>query len=97
MTLNKLKKSEHSPTLGTILMVENALKKSENSIIKIAELKRKLPKQINHNVLKTILEYLEQSNKIIVTMRGITWVYAESEKMKQAIKKGYSYPEDFTK
>ncbi|MGV8162380.1 MAG: hypothetical protein ACP5N2_03565 [Candidatus Nanoarchaeia archaeon] len=78
-------------------MVENALKKSENSIIKIAELKRKLPKQINHNVLKTILEYLEQSNKIIVTMRGITWVYAESEKMKQAIKKGYSYPEDFTK
>mgnify|MGYP001557812471 FL=1 len=48
-------KPEHSPTLNTVLMVEDTLKNMEGSIITIAELKRRLPKQVNHNVLKVIL------------------------------------------
>ena len=44
----------HSPTLNTVLMVEEALKNMENSVITIAELKKILPKQVNHNMLKII-------------------------------------------
>ena len=60
---------EHSPTLNTVLMVEEVLKNMEESVITIAELKRKLPKQINHNTLKIILEYLETSNKIALSIK----------------------------
>jgi hypothetical protein len=69
-------------------MVENVLKNMDESVITIAELKRRLPKQVNHNTLKVILEYLEGSNKIIVTMKGITWVYNPSPKLKKAIERG---------
>lgn len=77
---------EHSPTLNTVLMVEDVLKKEGN--IKIAELKRKLPKQVNHNTLMVILEYLERSGKIYAGLKGITWIYNPSEKLKRAIAKG---------
>lgn len=81
-------KIEHSPTLNTILMVEDTLKKTNESIITIAELKRKLPKQVNHNVLKIILSYLEESNKIAVSIKGITWIHNINPNLKIAIKKG---------
>ena len=70
----KSPKLEHSPTLNTILMVENSLKAAGKAIT-IAELKRRLPKQVNHNMLKIILEYLEESNKIAVSIKGISWVH----------------------
>lgn len=79
---------EHSPTLNTVIMVENALKKAGKSAISVAELKRKLPKQVNHYTLMAILEYLEESNKIAVSLRGITWVHSVNRNMKKAISKG---------
>ena len=79
---------EHAPTLNTVLMVENVLKNADESVITIAELKRKLPKQVNHNVLKIILEYLEESNKICVTLRGLTWIGNSNLNLKRAIKTG---------
>lgn len=79
---------EHSPTLNTVLMVEDTIKNSEDSVMTIAELKRKLPKQVNHNTLKGILEYLEYSNKILVTMKGITWIHNPNKKLQKAIAKG---------
>ena len=82
------KKSEHSPTLNTVFMVEETLKNMDESVISVAELKRKLPKQINHNTLKLILEYLEESNKIAATMKGITWIHNTNPKLKKAIKEG---------
>ncbi len=82
------KKLEHSPTLNTVFMVEETLKDMEESVITIAELKRKLPKQINHNTLRIILEYLEESNKIAVTMKGITWIHNTSPTLRKAIKEG---------
>ncbi len=83
-----IQKLEHAPTLNTVLMVEEVLKNMEESVISIAELKRLLPKQINHNTLKTILIYLEQSNKIAVTMKGITWIFNPDPRLKKAIDKG---------
>ena len=79
---------EHSPTLNTVLMVENTLKNMNESVISIAELKRKLPKQVNHNTLMIILDYLEKSNKIVVTLKGISWIHNTNANMKRAIERG---------
>ncbi len=82
-------KLEHSPTLNTVLMVENVLKDMNESVITVAELKRRLPRQINHNTLKVILEYLELSNKILMTMRGITWIHNPNPNLRKAIVEGF--------
>jgi len=81
-------KLEHSPTLNTVIMVENALKNMNGSVIKIAELKRRLPRQVNHNTLKVILEYLEKSNKIAVSLKGITWIHNTNLNLRRAISAG---------
>ena len=81
-------KLEHSPTLNTVFMVENILKRMSGSVISIAELKRKLPKQVNHNTLKVILEYLEESNKIAVILKGITGINNSNNNLRKAIAKG---------
>ena len=75
-------KTKPSPTLNTILMVEDTIKNSPNSAITIAELKRALPKQVNHNTLMIILEYLEKSNKIAVGLRGITWIKNDNNNLR---------------
>jgi len=79
---------EHSPTLNTVLMVEETIKNMEDSIVTLPELKAKLPKQVNHNTLKIILIYLEESNKIAVSMRGITWIHNPNPTLREAIRKG---------
>ncbi|TAL55597.1 MAG: hypothetical protein EPN86_03215 [Nanoarchaeota archaeon] len=87
----KRKKLEHAPTLNTVLMVEDTLKNAEESILTIAELKRQLPKQVNHYNLRAILEYLEQSNKIAVSLKGITWIHNNNPNLRDAIKKGFEH------
>ncbi|MBD3318508.1 hypothetical protein GF342_01215 [Candidatus Woesearchaeota archaeon] len=79
---------EHSPNLNTVIMVENTLKNMDGSVITVAELKKLLPRQVNHNTLKIILEYLEMSNKIVVTMRGITWIHNPNKNLQKAIAEG---------
>lgn len=86
-TVVQVHKTEHSPTLNTVFMVEDALKEAD-SIITVAELKRKLPRQVNHNTLRFILEYLEESNKIAVSMKGITWIHNTSKALREAISNG---------
>ncbi len=81
-------KPAHWPTLNTVIMVEETIKNSENSVLSVAELKRKLPRQVNHNTLIVILEYLERSGKIAVGLKGITWVYTDSRLLRDLIKKG---------
>ena len=85
----KMQKLKHSPTLNTVIMVEETLKNMDESVISVAELKRRLPKQVNHNTLKVILEYLELSNKIVVTMKGITWIHNPNPNLQKAIEKGF--------
>jgi predicted methyltransferase MtxX (methanogen marker protein 4) len=80
-------KLQHSPTLNTILMVEETLKDAD-SIITIPELKKKLPKKVNHNTLLVILEYLEESNKIAVSLKGITWIFNTNVNLRNAIHDG---------
>lgn len=85
--MNMLQKLEQGPTLHTIKMVEKALENMPNSVMTIPELKRALPKQVNHNTLIMTLEYLEESNKIAVGLKGIVWIYNPHPKMRTAIEK----------
>jgi len=71
--MKKEEKQVHWPTLNTIIMVEDTLKNSKEKIISVADLKKELPRQVNHITLMVILEYLEKSKKIDVTLKGITW------------------------
>ncbi|MDI6917101.1 MAG: hypothetical protein QMC80_04820 [Thermoplasmatales archaeon] len=69
-------------------MVETVLRNMEESVISVAELKRKLPKKVNHNTIKIILAYLEESNKIAVTIKGITWIHNPNPNLRKAIARG---------
>ncbi|HUS50172.1 MAG TPA: hypothetical protein VMZ91_08395 [Candidatus Paceibacterota bacterium] len=86
--VEKQEKPAHWPTLNTVIMVEDTLKKINESVISVAELKRKLPRQVNHNTLILILEYLERSNKIAVTLKGITWIRNSNLNLRKAILNG---------
>ena len=76
------KKIKRYPNLNTVLMVENFLKKHREMPIKISELKRKLPKQVMHQTLVVILQYLFESGKIIIDTKGVQWIYSEPEDVK---------------
>ncbi|HJX05107.1 MAG TPA: hypothetical protein VJ461_00180 [Candidatus Nanoarchaeia archaeon] len=77
----------HSPTLNTVLMVEDTLKDA-GQVITIAEIKRRLPKKIMHQTLITVLDYLQISGKIIIGTKGILWVYADKKELDELIKRG---------
>lgn len=79
---------KHAPTLNTVIMVEKALQDAKGSVVTVAEIKRMLPRQVNHNTLMAILSYLEESNKIVVTLKGITWVHNYNPNLRKAIAKG---------
>ena len=69
-------------------MVEETIKNSNNSVVTVAEIKRMLPRKVNHNTLMRILEYLEKSNKIAVTLRGVTWIYDTDPTVRRLIATG---------
>src|SRR3989344_7655454 len=69
----------HSPNLNTIIMVEEVLKKGE--LITLAQLKKDLPKQVMHQTLLQILDYLQLSGKIVIGTKGILWVFTERKEL----------------
>ena len=86
--LGKKIEAVHWPTLNTVIMVEDVLRKMNESVISVAELKRKLPRQVNHITLMVILEYLERSGKIVAGLKGISWVYTDNKTLRELIKRG---------
>ena len=68
----------HSPTLDTVGMVEDTIQEAKE-VISMAELKRRLPRKVNHNTLKVILTYLQRSGKIELTPYGIVWAFMSKE------------------
>ncbi len=82
-------KHEHSPTLNTVLMVEETLQNMDKSIFTIADIKKKLPRKVNHNTLKIILSYLEHSNKIHVSIKGISWIHNKSSNLRKENSEGH--------
>ncbi len=73
------------PNLNTVLMVEEFLKEHQDMPLKISEIKEQLPKQVMHQTLKVILEYLWRSGKIIYGPKGVQWIYREPEHMRKML------------
>jgi hypothetical protein len=73
------------PNLNTVLMVEEFLEKHRDLPLQISEIKEKLPRQVMHQTLKLILEYLWKSGKIIYGPRGIQWIYSQPEHLKKML------------
>ena len=73
------------PNLNTVLMVEEFLAKHRDAPMQITEIKEKLPRQVMHQTLKLIFEYLWKSGKIMYGPRGIQWIYAEPAHLKKML------------
>lgn len=70
------------PNLNTVLMVEDFLEKHRDAPLQISELRKMLPRQVMHQTLKLILEYLWRSGKIIYGPRGVQWIYSTPEHLR---------------
>jgi hypothetical protein len=62
------------PRLDTILMVEKAIANAKEYPTK-TELWRSLPKGIMYQTFCTILDYLQESNKIFIREGRIIWIW----------------------
>ena len=87
--LYKMKKNNlfHSPTLESVLMVEKTIRKYSQEYGKY-QLWKKLPKKMMYQTFQTILDYLENSGKIIIDEDGcVIWTY-NPERIRKLIPEG---------
>jgi len=75
----------HYPNLRTILEVENVLKEADEPISK-NEIMRRLPKKIMRQTLNAIIDYLEESGKILNGEKGVLWTFNENPKFKKLLR-----------
>ena len=74
-TLPKKENILRYPRLDTILMVEEFIKRNDGEFKK-RKLWESLPKKMMYQTYKIILEYLEESSKIIIDKDNIViWIY----------------------
>lgn len=72
-----------NPTLETIKMVEQTILSAGDYPSK-NRLWRALPKQVQYPTFKAVLDYLEESCKIIYDKDGsIVWIHANNAKLKK--------------
>lgn len=74
----------HEPQLDTILMVEKAIKDAEDYPTK-KQLWESLPKKVQYQTFKRILDYLESSNKIMYNSHQIIWIFPDNPKLKKLL------------
>jgi hypothetical protein len=67
-------------------MVENTIRKSTNYPTKKA-LWQSLPRQVQYQTFKRIIDYLLESHKIILNDHEIVWVFPDNAKLKRALAK----------
>jgi hypothetical protein len=65
---------ETLPTLGDVLLVEEAIQDCDESIVTFSQLKKLLHGKITQNTLWNILDYLDEKNRIATSPRGATWI-----------------------
>ncbi|MEK6928099.1 MAG: hypothetical protein AABX11_06730 [Nanoarchaeota archaeon] len=87
MAKQLLLQAQHSPTLNTVLMVEEILRKAKE-VISFAELKRRLPKKVMHQTLLQIIDYLQISGKVIIGTKGILWIFTDRKELNSLISRG---------
>lgn len=71
----------HEPRLDTIMMVEKAILESEDYPTR-TELWRSLPRKIQYQTFKRILDYLEASGKIAFTNKKIIYTGVNNPKLR---------------
>ena len=77
----------HSPTLESVIMVEKTIQKYSQECGKY-QLWKKLPKKMMYQTFQIILDYLEESGKIIIDKEGtVIWTY-NPKRIKELISKG---------
>ena len=77
----------HSPTLESVIMVEKTIKKYSQECGKY-QLWKKLPKKMMYQTFQVIIDYLEESNKILIDKDGcIIWTY-DPQGIKKILSKG---------
>ena len=76
----------HAPTLKTVLMVEETLRKHDGPV-SIEGLKRALPKKVMDQSLRIILAYLENKGSIVLGPKGISWIANDDPKFLEMIRK----------
>ena len=76
----------HDPTLATIRMVEYAIKRSNTYPTRKA-LWESLPRKVQYQTFKRIIDYLVESRKIILNDNEIVWVFVDNAKLKRTIAK----------
>jgi len=77
----------HEPQLDTILMVEKTIKDAEDYPTR-TELWKSLPKKMQYQTFKRILDYLEASNKIIFSKNKVVWVASDNPKLSKLLSSG---------
>ncbi|MBU2100540.1 hypothetical protein KKG83_04720 [Candidatus Micrarchaeota archaeon] len=77
----------HYPRLDTVLMIEDSIKNSKNYLSR-TELWKKLPKKIMYQTFKVVVDYLIDSNKVILTKDDkLVWIFADSSTARKLIRK----------
>ena len=78
-------KKIHYPQLDTILMVEDAIQQMDYP--RKTELWKALPKKVMYQTFCMIIDYLEQSGKILLTDGRIVWTW-NPEMIKKIVSSG---------
>ena len=71
----------HEPRLDTILMVERAIQAAHKYPTK-KQLWQSLPKKVQYQTFRRILDYLETSRKIILDGTQVVWIFPDSPKLR---------------
>jgi hypothetical protein len=66
-------------------MVEKIIQETKDYPTRM-ELWRSLPKKMQYQTFKLILDYLEKSNKIIFDKDKIVWIFPNSKKLNELIR-----------
>ena len=87
--LDKVVRLFRSPTLETVLMVEKTIEEYSGEYKK-TQLWEKLPRKVMWPTFVTILNYLEEINKIIISDDGIiTYIWNPTLALKLRSRKSY--------
>lgn len=79
----------HAPRLDTILVIEDAIRKSPKDLTRTG-LYRVLNGRVMYQTLKVVLRYLEDSHKITYAGNKIVWIFT-NEKLEKAVSSGKEY------
>ena len=80
----------HYPRLDTVLMVEDAIKNAPDYSTR-TEIWKSLPKKVMYQTFKTVIGYLIDSRKVILTKdEKLMWIFADSPKARKLIEESVS-------